>query len=114
MPEADPNRIVHCIKLDKDLPGLQRPPFPNEIGQYIFENVSKEGWDLWLQESVKYINTYRVDLASRKGTEFMLAQLQIWLGLKEGEMAATAWTPEQRAEDEANKKKKASESEDDA
>ena len=93
MPQADPNRLVHCIKLDKELPGLARPPFPNEVGQLIFERVSKEAWDLWLQESVRDINTYRVDLSSREGTDFMLNQLKIWLGIEDGELAATAWTP---------------------
>ena len=93
MPEADPNRLVHCIKLDKELPGLTKPPFSIEMGQLVFEKVSKEGWDLWLQESVRYINTYRVDLSSRDGAEFMLKQLRIWMGLEEGDLAATAWTP---------------------
>jgi Fe-S cluster biosynthesis and repair protein YggX len=93
MPEADPNRLVHCVKLDRELPGLAKPPFPNEMGQLIFEKVSKEGWDLWLQESVRYINTYRVDLSSREGTDFMLKQLRIWLGVEDGELAATAWSP---------------------
>ena len=93
MPEADPNRLVHCIKLDRELPGLARPPFPNALGQLVYEKVSKEAWDLWLQESVRYINTYRVDLSSKEGTDFMLKQLRIWLGVEEGEQAATAWTP---------------------
>lgn len=93
MPQADPNRLVHCIKLDKELPGLARPPFPNEVGQLVYERVSKEAWDLWLQESVRYINTYRVDLSSREGTDFMMKQLKIWLGIEDGELAATAWTP---------------------
>jgi len=93
MPEADPNRLVHCIKLDRELPGLAKAPFPNQMGQLIYEKVSKEAWDLWLQESVRYINTYQVDLSSRDGTEFMLKQLRIWLGLEEGDLAATAWTP---------------------
>ncbi|MBW2546261.1 MAG: Fe(2+)-trafficking protein [Deltaproteobacteria bacterium] len=77
MPEADPNRLVHCIKLDRELPGLTKPPFPNEMGQLVFEKVSKEG----------------VDLSSRDGAEFMLKQLRIWMGLEEGDLAATAWTP---------------------
>jgi len=93
MPEADPNRLVHCIKLDRELPGLAKPPFPNDLGKFVYDNVSKEAWDVWLQESVRYINTYRVDLSSREGTEFMIKQLRIWLGLEEGELAATAWVP---------------------
>lgn len=98
MPEADPNRIVHCVKLKKDLPGLLKPPFPNALGQQIFENVSKEAWDLWLQESVRYINTYRVDLSSKQGQEFMVKQLKVWIGLEEGQLAATAWTPPKQDE----------------
>jgi Fe-S cluster biosynthesis and repair protein YggX len=93
VPEADPHRIVHCIKLQEDLPGLKKPPFPTEFGQYLFEHVSKQAWDLWLSESVRYINTYRVGLSSRQGTEFMIDQLKIWLGLQQGEQVATAWTP---------------------
>ena len=93
MPEADPNRLVHCVKLDKELPGLARPPFPNDVGQLVYEKVSKEAWDLWLQESLRYITSYRVDLSSREGTDYMLNQLKIWLGMEEGELAATAWVP---------------------
>ena len=57
MPKADPNRIVHCVKLEQDLPGLTEAPFPNDLGQYIFEKVSADGWDQWLTESVRIINT---------------------------------------------------------
>ncbi len=94
MAEADPDRLVECVKLGKSLPGLKRQPFPNEMGKRIFETVSKEAWDQWLQESVRYINTYRVDLSSKDGTEFMLKQLRVWLGWEEGELAQTAWVPE--------------------
>lgn len=93
MPEADPNRIVHCKKLDQDLPGLLKPPFPNKLGQEVFENISHEAWEQWLKESVRYINTYRVDLSSKQGQEFLVKQLRVWLNLEEGQLAATAWTP---------------------
>jgi len=36
-------RIVHCRLLKKDLPGLDRPPYRNELGRRIFEEVSKAG-----------------------------------------------------------------------
>jgi len=94
MSDSDTPRTVHCVKLDQDLPGLPRAPFPTDLGQYIFENVSQQGWEMWLAESVRYINTYRLDLSSREGTDFMLEQLRIWLGVEAGELAATAWVPE--------------------
>jgi len=86
-------RIVHCKKLDKDLPGLERPPYKNELGKRIFEEVSKEAWDMWLKDSVKYINTYRVDLASAEGQKFMFDQAAIYFGFQEGDLAQTAFTP---------------------
>jgi Fe-S cluster biosynthesis and repair protein YggX len=39
-------RMVKCIKLGQELPGLTRPPYPGELGQRIHENVSQEGWNL--------------------------------------------------------------------
>ena len=98
MPEADPNRLVRCKKLGQELPGLLKPPFPTPLGKEIFENVSKEAWDQWLKESVRYINTYRVDLSSKQGQEFMTKQMRIWLGLDDGQLAATAWTPPKEGE----------------
>ena len=51
-------RIVHCRMKKQDLPGLERPPYRNELGQKIYAEVSKEAWQQWLKDSVKYINTY--------------------------------------------------------
>ena len=89
-------RIVHCRKLDKDLPGLERPPYKNELGQRIFDEVSKEAWEMWKADSVKYINTYRVDLASPEGQKFMFKQCAIYFGYEEGDLATTAWTPQEK------------------
>ena len=91
------DRIVHCRKLGKDLPGLARPPYKNELGKRIFEEVSKEAWDEWLKHSVRYVNTYfgpgRLDLATREGQEFMFKQCAVYFGFEEGELAQTAFTP---------------------
>jgi Fe-S cluster biosynthesis and repair protein YggX len=89
---SDP-RIVHCRKLGKDLPGLARPPYKNELGKKIYDEVSKEAWDQWLKDSVKYINTYRLDLASPEGQKFMLKQASIYFGFEEGNLADTAYVP---------------------
>ena len=82
-----PERIVHCRHLKKDLPGLDRAPFRNELGQKIFEEISKDAWQMWLKDSVKFINTYRVDLASSEGQKFMAKQCAIYFGFEQGEAA---------------------------
>jgi Fe-S cluster biosynthesis and repair protein YggX len=94
MSEARPEpRMVTCRKLGKELPGLSRPPYRNELGQRIYDEVSKEAWDMWIKESVKFINTYRVDLTSPEGQSFMFKQAAIYFGFEEGEMAQTAFVP---------------------
>jgi Fe-S cluster biosynthesis and repair protein YggX len=90
------DRIVHCRKLKKDLPGLARAPYKNELGQKIFNEISKEAWDQWLKDSVKYINTYRLDLASTEGQKFMLKQASIYFGFEEGNLADTAFQPNEK------------------
>ena len=37
-------RQVHCQLLDQDLEGLEFQPYPGEIGQRIYENISKQAW----------------------------------------------------------------------
>ena len=101
------DRLVQCIKLGKELPGLARAPYRNELGQRIFETVSKEAWQAWIAASIKFVNTYRVDLASPEGQKFMLKQCAVYFGFDQGELAQTAWTskgepvapvPEEKAE----------------
>lgn len=95
-------RLVKCRKLGKELPGLSKPPYKNELGKRIYEEVSKEAWDMWIKDSVKFINTYRVDLTSAQGQKFMFDQCEIYFGMKEGKMADTAFVPAegQKADDD--------------
>ena len=86
-------RLVMCKKLGKELPGLSRPPYKNELGQRIYDEISKEAWDAWLKDSVKFINTYRVDLTSAEGQKFMFEQCEIYFGYKDGKAADTAFVP---------------------
>jgi Fe-S cluster biosynthesis and repair protein YggX len=84
-------RLVHCRMLKKDLPGLARPPYRNDLGQRIFAEVSKDAWDQWLHDAVRYINTYQVDLASPEGAKFMFKQCAVYFGFEDGDLAQTAW-----------------------
>jgi Fe-S cluster biosynthesis and repair protein YggX len=67
---------VFCVKTKKEGEKLARPPFPNELGKRIYENVSQEGWQLWIAHSTMLINEFRIDVSSRQGTEFLLKQCE--------------------------------------
>ena len=47
---------VFCVKTKREGEPLSRKPFPNELGQRILENVSKDGWVLWIAHSTMLIN----------------------------------------------------------
>ncbi|HKK14037.1 MAG TPA: oxidative damage protection protein [Gammaproteobacteria bacterium] len=49
-------RTVHCVVLKREAEGLEAPPHPGELGQRIYENVSKEGWQQWLERLTMIIN----------------------------------------------------------
>ena len=69
-------RMVQCVKLGREAEGLDRPPFPNELGKRVYENVSKEAWKLWIAHSTMLINEYRLELSSKQATEFLLKQCE--------------------------------------
>jgi len=52
--------MVNCVKLGKEAEGLERQPYPGELGKRIFENVSKEAWQMWLRQQTMLINEYRL------------------------------------------------------
>jgi Fe-S cluster biosynthesis and repair protein YggX len=49
-------RSVNCVVLGVEAPGLDLVPYPGELGQRIFENVSVEGWKQWIERQTMIIN----------------------------------------------------------
>ncbi len=64
-------RTVHCLKLDKQAPGLLRAPYPGEIGDKIFNTISQEAWNMWLLHQTMLINEYRLSLIEPQSREFL-------------------------------------------
>ncbi len=63
------SRMVQCAKLGKEAPGLDRPPYPGELGKRIYLEISAEAWQAWIKHQTMLINEYRltpVDPRSRK------------------------------------------------
>ena len=69
-------RIVHCIKLDKDLPGLAKPPVMGELGQKVYDSVSKEAFKMFLEHFKMVVNEYRLDLSSPSTDKIFEDQMQ--------------------------------------
>lgn len=69
-------RTVHCVKLGKEMPGLEKPPFKGELGQRVFDTVSQQAWRMWLEHSKMLINEYRLDLTSEQGQKIWMTELE--------------------------------------
>lgn len=69
-------RTVKCVLLGEELEGLDRPPYPGELGKRIFENVSKQAWQQWLQHQTMLINEYRLSVIDPKARKFLEEQMQ--------------------------------------
>ena len=72
-------RLIHCVKLKKQAEGLAKPPFPNEIGNKIYEQISKEAWDMWLAHQTMLINEYRLSMIDPKARAFLMQEMQNFL-----------------------------------
>lgn len=81
-------RTVHCVKLDCDAPGLPRPPLPGALGQRIFDQVSQQAWQQWLQEQTRLINENGLELADRNARKFLAEQTEAYF-FGSGETAPT-------------------------
>lgn len=69
-------RMVHCVKLGRDLEGLDRPPYPGELGKRIYENVSKEAWQGWIRHQTMLVNENRLNLADPQARKYLAAQME--------------------------------------
>jgi Fe-S cluster biosynthesis and repair protein YggX len=69
-------RLVNCVKLQRELPGIPYKPFDDELGQRLYDSVSLEAWKMWLEHSKMIVNEYRLDLTSKKAHEVLREQVE--------------------------------------
>lgn len=69
-------RMVQCVKLGRDLPGLDTLPFPGDLGQRVFDNVSAEGYSLWQPHMTILINHYGLNPADPETRRILREQME--------------------------------------
>lgn len=85
-------RMVQCAKLGKELPGLERKPYPGELGQRIYDQISQQAWDLWIPQATLLINHYGLTLADPQAQEFLRQQMEEFFFGEDAAMPE-GWTP---------------------
>lgn len=87
-------RMVKCVRLGQEAPGLERPTYPGELGQRIFENVSQQAWQDWIRHQTMLINEYRLTPVDPKAREFLEGEMEKYF-FGGGSELPTGFTPEQ-------------------
>ncbi len=69
-------RSVFCRKYQKDMPGLEAPPYPGPKGLDVFENVSKQAWGEWLSHQTMLINEKHLNMMDMTARTYLQEQQQ--------------------------------------
>ncbi|WP_392536890.1 oxidative damage protection protein [Legionella sp. 227] len=85
-------RIVYCCKLKQEAEGLLKPPFPGALGERVYNEVSKQAWNMWLSHQTMLINEYRLNLMEAKAREFLKEEMQKYF-FGEGSEKPAGYTP---------------------
>jgi Fe-S cluster biosynthesis and repair protein YggX len=86
------SRTVNCVLLGKEAEGLDYAPYPGDLGQRIYANVSKEAWQRWLAHQTILINEYRLTPMEPDARKFLEKEMdQFFFG--EGSAAPKEFVP---------------------
>ena len=64
-------RKVQCALLGIEAEGFDRPPYPGDIGQRVFDSISREAWQKWVAYQTMLINEYRLTPIDPNAREFL-------------------------------------------
>jgi Fe-S cluster biosynthesis and repair protein YggX len=68
--------MVQCVKLNKEAEGLEYLPYPGELGQKVYDNVSQEGWQMWVGHQTMLMNEYRLTPVDPKARKFLEEEME--------------------------------------
>ena len=70
------SRTVQCVKLNKEAPGLEYPPYPGEMGVKIWQSISQEAWEEWKAIQTRLVNENRLNLADARARQYLARQME--------------------------------------
>jgi len=85
---------VKCIKLNEELEGLDRAPYPGELGKKILANVSKQAWQMWLDHQTMLINENNLSMMDSEAQKYLKEQMDKYFFSSEGADKIEGYTPQ--------------------
>lgn len=86
-------KMVNCVVLKKEAEGLDKAPYPGELGQRILENASKEAWQMWMKQQTMLMNENKLSPIDPKHRQFLLEEMEKFF-FGEGSSTVDGYTPE--------------------
>ncbi len=87
------SRTVFCQKLNQEAPGLAFQTWPGELGKRVFENISQQAWEMWVNHQTMLINEYRLNPMDPKAKEMIVQEMEKFL-FGEGSEPPAEFVPE--------------------
>ena len=72
-------RTVYCQYLKREADGLDRVPYPGDLGKRIYDNISAEAWRAWVGHQTMLINEYRLASFDPKARAFLAEERKKFL-----------------------------------
>ena len=85
--------MVNCVVLKKEAEGLDKAPYPGELGQRILENASKEAWAMWMKQQTMLMNENKLSPIDPKHRQFLLEEMEKFF-FGEGSAKVEGYSPE--------------------
>ncbi len=73
------DKTVNCVKLKQELPALEEPPIPGELGRKIQAEVSAEAWRMFEEHFIMVTNELRLDLMDDSTNQIFFDQIDQFL-----------------------------------
>ena len=70
------SRTVFCQKLNIEAEGLAFQTWPGELGKKVFENISQQAWDMWINHQTMLINEYRLTPVDPQARKFLEEEME--------------------------------------
>lgn len=86
-------RTVNCVKLGRELPGLEEAPFPGELGNRIFNEVSQSAWEMWPAQRTILINHFGLNMGDPNARQFLREQMEDFFFGEDAPMPE-GWVPQ--------------------
>lgn len=72
-------KTVRCRKYQTELEAMEKPPFPNALGEKLQQSVSKKAWAEWLAHQTMLINENQLSMVDPTAKAFLTEQREKFL-----------------------------------